>query len=200
MYLLQEIKIKNVVIGRQFEKNSNLEEFTKIVNSKGINVVIAEEKMKINIEKDLYFDVLWPAKNLEITKNSINNNALVLKLIFETNNDNNFSMLFTGDIEAEAEKILIQRNKETNYLQADVLKVAHHGSRTSTTEEFLRMVNPKICLIGVGKNNMYGHPSNEVIDRLNGANVKIFRTDNEGEITLEVNKRGRLLVSLKHII
>lgn len=75
-------------------------------------------------------------------------------------------MLFTGDIEKEAEEILVSKYKETNILKSTILKVAHHGSKTSSSEQFLKLVNPNAALIGIGKNNRYGHPNKEVIDRL----------------------------------
>ena len=95
-------------------------------------------------------------------------------------------MLFTGDIEAIAEEKILDFYKEKgeSILKSDVLKVAHHGSKTSTTQSFFEKVNPKICLIGVGKNNMFGHPTTEVLERINA--TKIYRTDENGEIILEI--------------
>lgn len=161
LYLLQEIKVKNVIIGKQFEDCENLQEFLKIVNLKNISVRMVEAGTRISIERNLYFDVLWPDSGQAISENSINNNALVCKLYYK-----NFTMLFTGDIEEEAEKILVSQYAGTNILKSTVLKVAHHGSNSSSIEEFLDFVQPKITVIGVGENNLYGHPSNEVIERL----------------------------------
>ena len=96
-----------------------------------------------------------------------------------------FSIMFTGDIEEEAEKaILEQYSDNINKLQANILKIAHHGSKTSTTEKFLKTVSPKIALIGVGKNNKFGHPNGQVIERLKANKVKIYRTDEDGEICI----------------
>ena len=75
-------------------------------------------------------------------------------------------MLFTGDIEQVAEKAILNKYNESILLKSNVLKVAHHGSKTSTTEEFLKKVNPKIVLIGVGKDNKFGHPNDEVLERI----------------------------------
>lgn len=116
---------------------------------------------KINIEKDVYFDVLWPSSKNVIHENSINNNSLVFKMVY-----NKFSMLFTGDIEEIAEKAILKEYKYTNMLKSTILKVAHHASKSSSTEEFLKVVNSKIAIIGVGENNMFGHPSNVVLERL----------------------------------
>ena len=92
----------------------------------------------------------------------MNNNSIVCKLNYK-----NFSMLFTGDIEEIAEKQILQEYKNNvQLLKSTILKVAHHGSKTSSTQEFVEMVTPKIALIGVGKNNKFGHPNDGVIKRL----------------------------------
>ena len=76
-------------------------------------------------------------------------------------------MLLTGDIEEIAEKKLIELYGENKKLEAIVIKIAHHGSKTSSINEFLKLVNPKIALIGVGENNNFGHPNETVLNRLN---------------------------------
>ena len=164
---MEELKVRNVIIGKQFEKSENLEKFLEIVKSKKILISVVEAGSRINIEKNLYFDVLWPSTLQYISENSINNNALVCKL-----NYNNFSILFTGDIEEEAERVLTSKYIDRNTLKSTVLKIAHHGSKSSSSEEFLKLVQPKIALIGVGENNTFGHPNNDVIERLNKLRCK----------------------------
>ena len=88
--------------------------------------------------------------------------AIVAKLIYK-----NFSMLFTGDIEKVAEEKIIRKYKETEKLKSNILKVAHHGSKSSSIQQFLEMVKPEIALIGVGEKNTFGHPNGEVLERLN---------------------------------
>ena len=181
--ILEELKIGKIFISKQIENSENYQKFLSIVKDKKINVKIVKQGDKIKIEKNLYFDILWPIEE-QIQENVLNNNALVFKLQY-----NDFSMLFTGDIEEIAEeKILTLYGKNVEKLKSTVLKIAHHGSKTSTTEEFLKVVNPKICLIGVGENNMFGHPSDEIIKRLENFGVKIFRTDKNGEISIYVPK------------
>lgn len=142
LYLLQEIKVKNVIIGKQFENSANYQEFLKIVKKNKIKVQVVEIGQKIEIEKDLYFDILWPSSNRVISENNINNNSLVFKMVYQ-----NFSCIFTGDIEEIAEKAILEKYKGTNILKSTMLKVAHHGSKSSTTQEFLNAVKPKIALI-----------------------------------------------------
>lgn len=159
---MQEIKIKNIIIGKQFEDSDNLQELLKIAKEKKSKVKIVEAGEKIKIENNLYFDVLWPKASEKMNENILNNNSLVCKLGY-----NKFSMLFTGDIEEIAEKQILQDNKICKQLQSTILKVAHHGSKTSSIQEFLEKVKPKIALIGVGKDNKFGHPNHQVLERIN---------------------------------
>ena len=110
--------------------------------------------------------ILWPEQK-QIQENILNNNSIVCKLVYK-----NFSMLFTGDIEEVAEKQIIANYKNSRILDSTVLKVAHHGSKTSSIQEFLEVVKPKIALIGVGDKNKFGHPNNEVIERLQNLRCK----------------------------
>ncbi|PKR85132.1 DNA internalization-related competence protein ComEC/Rec2 [Heyndrickxia camelliae] len=88
------------------------------------------------------------------------------------------SWLFTGDLEQEGEEELVRSHR----IQADVLKVGHHGSKTSTSLKFLESIDPKIAVISAGEDNRYGHPNEEVLERLKHEKIKVFRTDLEGEV------------------
>lgn len=145
----------------------------------------------MTIEKNLKIQILWP-KVEQIGENILNNNSIVAKLNYK-----NFSMLFTGDIEKEAEEQILKEYKNTNILNSTVLKVAHHGSKTSSTDKFIEAVVPKISLIGVGKNNLFDHPNDDVIERLKILNTKIYRTDEMGEISIKVNSKGKIRIEKK---
>lgn len=186
------MKVENIIIGKQAEENEYLKEIINIVNNKRINLIIAKLNENKILEQDVELKFLWPETKL-IDNNLVNNNSLVFKLCYK-----NFSILFTGDIEKEAEKLLIEKNNSENILSATILKIAHHGSNTSSYEEFIKKVNPKIALIGVGKNNKFGHPSKEVIERLKNINCKIYRTDKNGEIILLIDEKGK--VNIKSLI
>ena len=138
---------------------------------------------RLIIEKNVYIDILWPIKN-QLLENPLNNNSIVCKL-----NYYNFSMLFTGDIEEVAEEEIINEFNE-DMLKSDILKVAHHGSKTSSIEKFINSVNPEIAFIGVSKNNKFGHPNEAVVNRLKNKGVKIYRTDKQGEVNVKVNSNG----------
>ena len=189
--ILEELKVKKVCISKQEEDSENYQKFLNIVKEKNIQVLVVKIGDKIVLDKNLYFDILWP-KDKQIEENKLNNNAIVMKL-----NYNNFSMMFTGDIEKKAEEEIIETYKNSKILESDILKVAHHGSKTSTTDEFLSRVKPKIALIGVGKDNMFNHPSNTTIEKLENMGIKIYRTDLNGEISICVNNNGE--VSIKSL-
>ena len=109
-------------------------------------------------------------------KDTSNDTCVVSKLIFGKN-----SFLFTGDISSAAEKEIV--NSRENIL-SNVLKVAHHGSKYSTSDLFLQKVKPKIAVISVGAKNTYGHPTPETLQRLENSGIKIFRTDKDGDVKM----------------
>ena len=179
--VLEKIKVKNVILSKQGENSENIEILKNILKNKKINVQIVKAGDKIAVGKDICIDILWPQEE-QIKENILNNNSIVLKLIYKK-----FSCLFTGDIEQIAEEKILSMYKNTTKLKSSILKIPHHGSKTSTSENFLREVKPKISLIGVKKDNKFGHPNKIIIKRLKKYNVKIYRTDNMGEITIHIN-------------
>jgi len=97
--------------------------------------------------------------------------------------DDGFSCLLTGDLTASGERELLKRGVN---LEADVLKVGHHGAEDATTEEFLEAVSPQIAVVSVNKGNFWGYPSARVLERLKKAGVKVYRTDRDGDIILKI--------------
>lgn len=184
------MKVKNVIIGKQFESSNNYIQFLKATEEKKIKVYEVETGQRINIDKYTYFDILWPSTQNCIQENKLNNNSLVCKLV-----SIGTSVLFTGDIEEAAEKQILKKYENNlELLKTDILKVAHHGSKTSTTLEFLNTTKPKYAIIGVGKENKFGHPSNITIQNLKKINTKIYRTDKMGEIMIKVNSKRKILI------
>ena len=188
--VMEELKVDTVVISKQGEISENYERFVQIVKEKHIKTLIAGQGDRLKIENEFYFDILWPSKTNLITENILNNNSIVCKLHYK-----NFSMLFTGDIGELAEReILKQYKNNEQVLNSCFLKVAHHGSKTSSIKEFVEAVRPNISLIGVGENNKFGHPNKDVIERLEKVGSKIYRTDTMGEITVFVDKKGKIKI------
>lgn len=193
IYLLENIKVEKILIGKQFEKNENFEYIVNLANKKHIKIIELQAGNKINIEKNSSLEILWPSVAEKISENAINNNSLVCKFVYK-----NFSMLLTGDIESIAEEKLLGKYKNTNRLNANILKIAHHGSKTSSIQEFLNEVNPKIALIGVGRKNKFGHPNQEVLERLKEKGIQIYRTDQNGEIQIIVKNNLKIKTFLSY--
>ena len=125
---------------------------------------------------------------------SLNDMSLVLKVMYE-NDKNHFTMLYTGDISSEVEQVLINDSQIKDKLKnIDYLSVPHHGSKYSSSEQFINTVNPKVSVISAGKNNSYGHPHNETLERLESVDTSIYRTDELGQITCSCKGNGLFTV------
>ncbi|MBE0069546.1 DNA internalization-related competence protein ComEC/Rec2 [Thermoanaerobacterium thermosaccharolyticum] len=171
--ILDDVDVKRIFIGRQVQEDENYKRLMDIANKKKIPVFQLSKGDTITIDGIRYY-VLSPSSSI-INENPINNNALVFKMVYQ-----NVSILFTGDIEKEAENALIDDN-----ISSDILKVAHHGSNTSSQKNFIDKVNPKISVIMVGKNN-YGQPDSEVVKYLESKS-QLFRTDKDGAVIVDTN-------------
>ncbi len=134
----------------------------------------------INISRSAYIEVLSPAVGNALDEEDENKNSLVLRVTVR-----GVSVLMTGDIDESGEKALISGTD----VKSDILKVAHHGSRYSSCEKFIQAAAPEIAVIQVGKNT-YGHPSEEVIKRLEEHKATVLRNDNMGAIGIRADKAG----------
>jgi len=151
-------------------------EWHNLIKEKNIPVVIARRGQVFYIGKDLKLNVLSPFENYNgVSLKNPHEANVSTKLIF-----GKISVLLMGDAEKSVEYHLFNENPVE--LKSDILKVGHHGSKTSSSEDFLKAVSPKIAVIQVGRKNRYGHPHQEVLDRLSALSVKILRTDLEGDI------------------
>jgi competence protein ComEC len=177
--VLQRYKVKQVLEPGVSYHSSIYQEWCNFVEDKGIEYNIARTGQEIDLGSGIEMEVLNPPEGLwDGTSNDVDNNGVVLRLSW-----GKVSFLFTADIREEAEFELIGHRAN---LRSTVLKVAHHGSETSTTWQFLAAVDPEVAMICVGANNTFGHPDSEVlerlIDRLGEGNV--YRTDEDGTIEL----------------
>ena len=164
--VIEKLQVEKVIIGKQTVNSDNYEKFKEIIKKRKIDFVVAvagtKDTMKLQIEKDVYIEFLWPNIANHFIENTLNNESIICKFYYK-----NFSILFTGDIEEMAEKQILENYKNSlRVLNSTILKIAHHGSKTSSTQEFLSAVKPQIALIGVGENNKFGHPNDSVIERL----------------------------------
>jgi competence protein ComEC len=164
--------IENGIIGTS-EVSVSLEE--KIQKNK-INKIIARRGMHILIDekKNIYLDILFPDR--DVLNFESNDASIVGKLVYGNN-----SFMFTGDATIYTEN-LIEWNEKDITLHSDVLKLAHHGARSSSSILWLEKVNPSIAIISAGKNNSYGHPHKELLDRLFTLHIPFLSTADIGNI------------------
>lgn len=142
--VLEKLNVKNLVISKQVEKSDECSNMLELARKRKTKIIFVEAGKNLKIEKNITFKIMWPDLENLIAENGLNNNSIVAKLIY-----GNFQVLFTGDIEEIAEEKIIEKYGKS--LNATILKVAHHGSKTSSIENFINVVNPKIALIGVRK-------------------------------------------------
>jgi len=131
--------------------------------------------------------ILNDTTNYEYKNFDSNNNSGIIKIIHGNN-----SILFVGDAEKESERLMI--NEYGKFLKSDILKIGHHGSKSSSSQVFIDQVSPKIGLISAGLNNSFGHPTKLIIDRFTSSDVKLYRTDLEGAIIFQSN--GKLFTKI----
>jgi competence protein ComEC len=173
---LKRYKVEQVLYPDLDYESALYEEWLRLIKEKNIKSTTAQAGQRIDLGEGIIINVLNPqTPPLTGTESDIDNNGMVLRLSL-----NKVSFLLTADIEEEAEFRLIA---ERAGLASTVLKVAHHGSNTSTTPEFLAVANPEVAVISVGENS-FGHPSAEVLKRLEErlGSENIFRTDEQGTI------------------
>ncbi len=179
--VLKRYEVGHVLWNGVDRDSGEIKEWNNLLKEEGAKVFIAKKDFKIYFGESEFLNVLHPFESLEgdLVKGA-NDTSVVFKLVFgET------SFLFTGDISKKIEKDIL--DKDIN-VDADVLKIAHHGSKDSTTEEFLLAVSPDVVVISSGKDNSYGHPRPEVLELLNKYGINIFRTDLNGDIKLISDK------------
>ena len=172
--VLKRYQVKNILWTGVVKDTDEYKEWNKLIQEERANILIAEAGQKINLAQDVYFLILYPSESLEgLEAEDSNDTSIVARLIF---NDNTF--LFAGDISQKIELKLIDQNQE---LDSDILKVAHHGSKASTSPEFLQAVSPETAVISVGENK-WGHPAEEVLQRLEQFGIKILTTQDSGDV------------------
>jgi competence protein ComEC len=120
-----------------------------------------------------------PLPRLAGTEEDINNNSVVLRLTYGSS-----SVLLAGDAGCEAEQAIIASGAD---IRSDVLKVAHHGSRSASGDAWLDAVQPRVAVISVGRGNSFGHPSRIVLDRLSRRHVTVYRTDRNGAVVVRLS-------------
>jgi beta-lactamase superfamily II metal-dependent hydrolase len=176
--------------------NAFFDEYQAALKLNGAQYEKAEPGKKYDLGGAAFLTVLAPSEpfftkeHMKAGGNDTNANSIVLRLDY-----GEFSMLFMGDAESQTEERLL--GKKDLELEAKVIKVAHHGSKYATSENFLKRVQPQTAIISDGSWNRYGHPAQGILDRLKAANAKVYRTDLQGEVTITTKGGGSRLFEIK---
>lgn len=169
--VIDNLEIGKVIMPNAISNTKTFEDVVDSINRKGLSITSGKAGNVYDLNGA---EITTLAPNDEKYSN-LNNYSVVVKV---ENGSNAF--LFTGDAEEISEREMVE--KRASSLKSDVLKLGHHGSSTSTNEEFLNLVDPKYAVITVGEKNRYGHPDDEVLNRLEDKGIKVYRTDLDGNI------------------
>ena len=174
--VLENFDVKSFYAPKVAHTTKTYENMLKAVKNEGLKIKQIKEGTKIDLGKDTDVQVYSPVKS---QYEELNNYSPVMKISYGQN-----SFMFTGDAESLVEKEILNENKD---LKADVLKLGHHGSHSSTSEEFLKAVDPSIAIVSCAKDNKYGHPHKETMSNLKKAGITVYETFRDGDITISSN-------------
>lgn len=177
--VLKRYDVKNVLWTGILADSAVFQEWQKALQAENAQVYIAQAGQQV-LAGSVVLDVFHPFESLENQKvQHIDNTSVVVKALFGEN-----SFLFTGDAFGEVERELVKAGVD---LRSNVLKVGHHGSRTSTAPEFVEAVFPEVAVISAGKDNVHGHPHPETLETLANYDILVFRTEEPGDIKIISN-------------
>lgn len=182
--VIKTFDIGQVIMPKVTTNTQTFKDVLTAIQDKGLKIKEAKAGLKLDLgsteatSPQISAEILAPNSS---EYEDMNNYSAVLRLVYGQN-----TFLFTGDAEDVSEKEMLA---SSSGLKADVLKVGHHGSSSSTTQEFLNKVSPKYAVISVGKDNTYGHPTSSTLNRLKKSGVELYRTDEFGTIVAESDGR-----------
>ena len=172
--VLKTFKPQLVVLSGVLHTNQTYEEMLRFIRDNNIPAVQVKTGQTLDFDKDVSVEVLGPN---DLAAPNLNNTSIILKVSF-----GKFSALITGDAEVEQERQQISTVRGS--LPATVLKAGHHGSKTSSSLEYLQATSPQLVVISAGANNQYGHPHQVVLDRLTGLGINTLLTRDHGTIMI----------------
>ncbi|PKN00919.1 MAG: hypothetical protein CVU77_07810 [Elusimicrobia bacterium HGW-Elusimicrobia-1] len=176
--VLENVKVRKVYDSGYARGDSEYGKCLEIIKRKNIDYEVVSAGDVIELDPDLEITVLSPPSGISFE--GANNNSVVVRIKYK-----DFVTILTGDAEVEAENYMVPSFR--GGLQASLLKVGHHGSRTSSTPGFINALIPEVALIPCGRNNRFGHPHSETVSRLRGADTYVYRSDYDGDVTVTSN-------------
>ncbi len=181
--VIERFPVQKVVRNSHFSRNEIEHKIMNQLRKRKIPVYLARTGITWKIDKGVLLTFMYPEPLQGVNSLEETNDDSVVSLL----SVHGFKVLLPGDIGAETEKRLL---RFWNWPKIDLLKVAHHGSETSTHEQWLRILDPRYAVISAGKYNMYGHPAPEIVSRLKKRGISIWRTDLHGAVIFEIGKRS----------
>lgn len=179
--VLNAFPIRQILDSGQEHTSQTFENYLNLIDRKNIPFEVAKRGQTIDLDPALDIGVLSPPAT-HFADDALNQNSIVLKVTYE-----NVSFLFMGDAGNDAETSLLSSGYN---LDADILKVGHHGSSSASSAEFLKAVSPSISVIEVGEGNEYGHPTQKTLTALQTSGSAIYRTDRDGSIKVTTDGEG----------
>ncbi|MDD3647256.1 MAG: MBL fold metallo-hydrolase [Candidatus Dojkabacteria bacterium] len=177
LYVLDKYEVDVVLVNDLEVEDQNLCRIKEVANAKGTRVIEAVQGDTFRAG-DFKADILWPPED-QLSELDDNQKSIVVSCKY-----NQFSFLLTGDIESDQEMALIEQNVR---IGSEILKLPHHGSKTASSYEFLRYVDPDVVIISCGLDNKFSHPHAETIDKLDNLGIHYYRTDKQGRIGFRTN-------------
>ncbi|MDD5144975.1 MAG: ComEC/Rec2 family competence protein [Candidatus Pacebacteria bacterium] len=185
--VLKSYEVENILWNGIQKDSDEFREWQRLIDEEGANMYVGWAGQRIK-EGEFFLEIISPLENMEGKEADANNNSLVIKAGFREND-----FLFAADISKPQERKIIERGTD---VEADILKVAHHGSKISNGEEFLEKITPRMAVISCGKDNSYGHPHQETLDILKKYDIDILRTDLLGSIKIKANGKNYAVSSI----
>ena len=178
--IIKEFEIGDIYMPRATSTSSTYQYLLETISNEGLKIHTAKAGKNIYKDDSLSIDILSPSGD---DYKDLNNYSVVVKITYDSS-----SFLFTGDAESLVEKEMISNSY--SMLQSDVLKVGHHGSKYSSSNDFIDAVSPEYAVISCGSGNTYGHPHEQALNRIAKSTTDIFRTDKYSDIRFETNGDG----------
>ncbi len=191
--VLERYGVRAVMAGQPPHETDLVQPWEQALADEGATFILGQAGTRLALSDDLTLDILHPAPNPstatqdDTSETSTNDDSVVVRLVYR-----DVAFLLPGDVEVEVEQQLVRAGA---YLRSTVLKVPHHGSKTSSSQAFLEAVQPQIAVISVGQDNRFKHPSDEVLERLEG--MLVYRTDQDGTVSI-ASDGHRLWIETEH--
>jgi competence protein ComEC len=175
--VLENYRVENILWTGILKDTAEFVRWQSLVEKEEAKIIIGKAGDRVILGDEEYLEILFPFESLEGKEiKDANDTSVVSKLVL-----GEISFLFTGDISKSIENKIIKSGADTD---VDVLKISHHGSKTSSSAGFVESVSPEYAVISCGKDNSYGHPHGETLEVLEKYGINIFRTDLQGDIKL----------------